>query len=160
MEFRRVLFRSKRGQIAPGVLAAVQRCHDEASQNKWRLPLYQAIMRGESSGVEPELYAALQEAFSAYLIERDGVGEFLRFLAGTRVDPNHSAEVIFGKSLELLEAEWISGLRSGIGRRLVSYSEFLRRVWPWLRPYPWRQIEALGLMFIGAISTQDRKSVV
>ncbi|MDP8924804.1 MAG: ABC transporter ATP-binding protein/permease [Chloroflexota bacterium] len=144
----------KRGHVSPEVLEAVQRCHDEARQNKWRLPLYQAIVRGEAAGVAPDLYAALQEGFSAYVIERDGVGEFLRFLAGTRVDPNHSAEVIYGKSLELLEAEWISALRTGIGRRLVSYGEFLRRVWPWLRPYPWRQAECLGLMFIGAISAQ------
>jgi hypothetical protein len=144
----------KKGHISPRVLAAVQRCHDEAAANKWRLPVYQAIVRGEASGVDPDLYAAIQEAFSAYLIERDGVREFLRFLSGTRVDPNHSAEVIYGQSLELLEAEWLVAMHTGVGRKLVTYKEFLSRVWPWIKPYPWRQVELLGLMFIGAISAQ------
>ena len=75
----------------------------------------------------------MQEAFSAYLVERDGIGEFLRFLAGVRRDPNHSSEIIYGKSLELLEVEWIVALRGDAGRRLVSLFEFLKRVWPYLR---------------------------
>ncbi|MCC6178768.1 MAG: ABC transporter ATP-binding protein [Chloroflexi bacterium] len=139
---------------ASGAEAAEASCVDEATRNGWRLPLYEAMMRGPAAGVGPDLYAALQEAFSGYLVERDGIREFLRFLAGTRADPNHSAEVIYGKTLELLEAEWVSHLRGGVGRRSLSLWGFLVRVWPYLKPYPWRQVECLALMIVGSISTQ------
>ena len=41
-------------------------------------------------------------------------------------DPNHSAEIIYGKTLELLETEWIVRLRGDMGRRLVSLLELLQ----------------------------------
>ncbi|MCC7372055.1 MAG: ABC transporter ATP-binding protein [Chloroflexi bacterium] len=138
----------------PELLAAEQHCVETASRNKWRLPVYQAVVRGEDCIDDPELFAAIQEAFSAYLVDRDGLHEFLRFVAGAHRDPNHSAEIIFGKSLELLQVEWIASLRGDKGRRLISLWEFLRLVWPYLKPYPWRQVECLALMFISSISTQ------
>ena len=138
----------------PELAQARQLCLDTAARRKWRLPVYQAMVRGPEAVEEPELYAALQEAFSAYLVERDGISEFLRFLSGVRRDPNHSAEIIYGKTLELLEVEWVVSLRGEAGRRLVSLFEFLKRVWPYLRPYPWRQVECIALMLIGSISTQ------
>src|SRR6266536_1457301 len=143
------------GTSEPPELAVAQRlCLDTAAGRKWRLPVYQAMVRGPVAVGEPALYLALQEAFSAYLVERDGIGEFLRFLAGVRRDPNHSAEIIYGKTLELLEVEWVVALRGDAGRRLVSLFEFFKRVWPYLRPYPWRQVECIALMLIGSISTQ------
>jgi ATP-binding cassette, subfamily B, bacterial len=135
-------------------LTAEQVCFDEAAKSKWRLPLYESILRGPAAAGDPALYAAMQEAFGGYLFEREGPKEFLRFLAGIRRDPNYSAEVIYGKSLELLEAEWLSGLRRGIGRKLVSLVGFIRQVYPYLRPYPWRQVELLALMLISSISVQ------
>lgn len=153
---RYVAHRAAHGGTAatPELAAAEQLCVETAERRKWRLPLYQAVMGGPDTVAEPELFDAMQEAFSAYLLQRDGIREFLRFLAGARMDPNHSGEIIYGKSLELLEAEWFVHLRGDMGRRLVSLWEFLRRVWPYLRPYPWRQAEALALMLIGSISTQ------
>jgi ABC-type multidrug transport system fused ATPase/permease subunit len=143
------------GMSEPPELAGAQRlCLETAARRKWRLPVYQAMMRGPDAVDESELYLALQEVFSAYLVGRDGIGEFLRFLAGVRRDPNHSAEIIYGKTLELLEVEWIVALRGGAGRRMVSLWEFLHRVWRYLRPYPWRQVECVALMLIGSISTQ------
>jgi ABC-type multidrug transport system fused ATPase/permease subunit len=144
----------RRWSVTPEVEAAEKLCLDYAARQKWRLPLYQAIVGGPQAAEDPALYDAMQEAFSAYLLERDGIREFLRFVAGARTDPNHSAEIIYGKSLELLEAEWIVLLRGDMGRRLVSLWEFLRRVWPYIRPYPWRQAECFALMLIGSISTQ------
>ena len=135
-------------------LAAEQRCFDEAARESWRLPLYQAVTSGAGDGIDADLYAAMQEAFGGYLFERDGPREFLRFLAGARGDPNQSAEVIYGKSLELLEAEWLTGLRRGVGRKVVSLWEFIRLVWPYIRPYPWRFLECLGLIFISGILSQ------
>src|SRR5262249_34937005 len=118
------------GESEPPELAEARRtCLDVAARRKNRLPVYQAMMRGPSAVAEPGLSPARQEAFSAYLTERDGIGEFLRFLAGVRRDPNHSADIIYGKTLELLEVEWIVALRGGIGRRLVSLWEFLKRAW-------------------------------
>lgn len=138
----------------PELLEAEQLCREVGARTKWRLPLYQAIMRGPTSMDDPALFAAMQEAFGAYLVDRDGLYEFLRFVAGAHRDPNHSAEIIFGKPLELLQSEWIAALRGDKGRRLISLWEFLRLVWPYLRPYPWRQVEALALMLISSISTQ------
>ena len=143
---------SPRRQVNPATLAAEQRCYDAASRNEWKLPLYQALLRGPTPEVDPDLHAAMQEAFGAYVFERDGAREFLRFLAGARIDPNYSAEIVYGESLELLEAEWLRGLRRGIGRKLVSLPEFLRQVWPYLKRYPWRQVEGLALMLITSIS--------
>ncbi len=140
-------------KIAEETLAAERRCHDEAALNKWRLPLYQSIVRG-SAEVDQELYVAMQVAFGGYLFERDGAKEFMRFLAGARNEPNYSAEIVYGKSLELLESEWIFGLRQGVGRRLVSLWKFLKNVWPYIRPYPWRSIEALALMIISSVAVQ------
>lgn len=37
---------------------------------------------------------------------------------------------------------------------MISLWGFIKRAWPWLRPYPWRQIECISLMLIGSISTQ------
>jgi len=143
------------GQSRPAELAeAIQQCTEAAAGRKWRLPLYDAIVRGPEAVGDPTLYPALQEGFGAYLLQRDGLGEFLRFVAGARRDPNHSAEIIYGKSLELLEREWITLLRGDMGRSMVSIPEFVRRVWPWLKPYPWRQVECIALMLIGSISTQ------
>ena len=139
---------------SPELLEAEHRCIETAGQRKWRLPLYQAIVRGPSAVGDPALYAAMQEAFGAYLVDRDGLHEFLRFLAGARRDPNHSAEIIFGKSLELLEHEWLAALRGDVARRLISMWSFIKSVRPWLKPYPWRQVECLGLILIGAISAQ------
>jgi ABC-type multidrug transport system fused ATPase/permease subunit len=139
---------------SPELLEAEQACVEAAGRRKWRLPLYQAVVRGADAVGDRALFEAMQEAFGAYLVERDGLHEFLRFLAGARRDPNHSAEIIYGKSLELLEVEWIQALRGDAGRRLISLWSFLVRVWPWLRPYPWRQAECIALMLIGAISTQ------
>jgi len=135
-------------------IVAEQFCTESAARRKWRLPLYQSVVGGPEAAGDPALYDAMQEGFSAYLLERDGIREFLRFLAGARTDPNHSGEIIYGKSVELLEQEWIIHLRGDMGRRMVSLFEFLKRVWPYLRPYPWRQAEALALMLIGSISTQ------
>src|SRR5262249_46194014 len=95
-----------------------------------------------------------QEGFGAYLVERDGLHEFLRFAAGARRDPNHSAEIIYGKTLEHLEIEWIRSLRGDVFRRLMSMWTFIQRVRPWLRAYPWRQVECMALILIGAISAQ------
>ena len=81
---------------SPELLEAEHRCVETASQRKWRLPLYEAMVRGPSAVGDPALYAAMQEAFGAYLVERDGLHEFLRFAAGARRDPNHSAEIIYG----------------------------------------------------------------
>ena len=136
------------------LIEAEQACTQAAGQRKWRLPLYQAIVRGPDAVGDPALFKAMQEAFGAYLVERDGLHEFLRFLAGARRDPNHSAEIIYGKTLELLEVEWIRALRGDSGRQLMSLVGFIKRVWPWLAPYPWRLIECLTLMLIGSISTQ------
>ena len=138
----------------PELLEAGRTCFDAAGRRKWRLPLYQAIVRGPDAVGDRVLFDAMQEAFAAYVVDREGLHEFLRFLAGARRDPNHSAEIVYGKSLELLEVEWIQALRGDIGRRLISLLGFLRKVWPWLRPYPWRQLECVALMLIGAISTQ------
>jgi ABC-type multidrug transport system fused ATPase/permease subunit len=138
----------------PELAQAQQTCLEWATRRKWRLPVYQAMVRGPDAVESPALYSAMQEAFSAYLVERDGISEFLRFLAGVRRNPNHSAEIIYGKTLELIEVEWIVMLRGDAGRRLVSLWEFLKRVWPYLRPYPWRQVECIALMLIGSISTQ------
>ena len=69
----------------------------------------------------------MQEAFGGYLFERDGPTEFMRFLVGARNDPNYSAPRSAGKSLELLEAEWLAGLRHGVGRRPVSLWQFLKQ---------------------------------
>jgi ABC-type multidrug transport system fused ATPase/permease subunit len=139
---------------SPELLEAERACIDAAGRRKWRLPLYQAVVRGPDAVGDRALFEAMQESFGAYLVDRDGLHEFLRFLAGARRDPNHSAEIIFGKTLELLEVEWIQALRGDIGRRLISLWGFLKKVWPWLRPYPWRQLECIALMLIGAISTQ------
>ncbi len=143
-------------RASPELLEAETLCVQSAGQRKWRLPLYQAIVRGPSAVDESErpLYDALQEAFGAYLVDREGLHEFLRFVAGAQRDPNHSAEIIYGKTLELLETEWMTVLRGGQGRRMISLMEFIKRAWPWLRPYPWRQLECISLMLIGSISTQ------
>jgi ATP-binding cassette, subfamily B, bacterial len=138
----------------PELLEAERTCVDAASQQKWRLPLYQAVVRGPDAVGDERLYGAMQESFGAYLVDRDGLHEYLRFLAGARRDPNHSAEIIYGKTLELLETEWIQALRGDIGRKLISLWGFLKKVWPWLKPYPWRQLECIALMLIGSISTQ------
>jgi ATP-binding cassette subfamily B protein len=139
---------------SPELLEAERICVSAASQQKWRLPLYEAVVRGPDAVGDEQLYAAMQESFGAYLVDRDGLHEYLRFLAGARRDPNHSAEIIYGKTLELLETEWIQALRGDMGRRLISLWGFLRKVWPWLKPYPWRQLECIALMLIGSISTQ------
>ncbi|MGE3267371.1 MAG: ABC transporter ATP-binding protein [Chloroflexota bacterium] len=141
-------------RVPPELVQMEQVCVEEARRNKWRLPLYQSIVRGPQTVDDPALFAAMQEAFSAYLVDRDGLREFLRFVAGAHRDPNHSAEIIFGIPLELLEAEWIATLRGDKGRRLISLWEFLKLVWPYLKPYPWRQVECLALMFMSSISTQ------
>jgi ABC-type multidrug transport system fused ATPase/permease subunit len=153
---RFIAHQAERGRAheSPELVEAEHLCVQAASQRKWRLPLYQAIVRGPGAVNDPKLFAALQEGFSAYLVDRDGLHEFLRFLAGARRDPNHSAEIIYGKTLELLEIEWLAALRGDLGRRLISLWGFIRRVWPWLRPYPWRQVECIALMLIGSISTQ------
>ena len=135
-------------------LGSERLCREEAARNKWRLPLYQSMMRGPAPDDDPGLYAAMQEAFGGYLFERDGPGEFLRFLAAARGDPNRSAEIVYGESLELLEAEWLHSLRRGIGRKLVSLWEFLREIWPYLKPYPWRQAELIALIFVSSIVVQ------
>jgi ATP-binding cassette subfamily B protein len=142
------------GHAAPELLEARHTCVEAASQRKWRLPLYQAIVRGQGAVGDPAVFKAMQEGFSAYLVERDGLHEFLRFAAGARRDPNHSAEIIYGKTLELLEVEWIRSLRGDVFRRLMSMWQFIQRVRPWLRPYPWRQVECMALILIGAISAQ------
>jgi ABC-type multidrug transport system fused ATPase/permease subunit len=134
--------------------AAEQVCFDEASKLRGPLPLYQSIMRGQESLNNPEFYRSLQIAFGAYIFERDGAHEFVRFLANTGTDPNHSAEVVFGKSIELLETEWMTHIRRGLGRKILSIVDFAKGVWPFLRPYPWRQVECLSLMIISSISTQ------
>ena len=139
---------------SPELVEAEQLCVREAGQQKWRLPLYQAVVRGPEAVGNRALFEAMQEAFGAYLVDREGLHEFLRFLAGARRDPNHSAEIIYGKTLELLEVEWVQALRGDAGRRLISLGAFIKKVWPWLRPYPWRQAECIALMLIGAISTQ------
>ena len=139
---------------SPELLEAERACVEAASRRKWRLPLYQAVVRGPDAVGDQALFEAMQEAFGAYLVDREGLHEFLRFLAGARRDPNYSAEIIYGKTLELLEVEWIATLRGDIGRRLISLWGFLKKVWPWLRPYPWRQLECIALMLIGSISTQ------
>ena len=139
---------------SPELLEAEQTCVEAASQRKWRLPLYQAVVRGPDAVGDAALFGAMQESFGAYLMDRDGLREFLRFLAGARRDPNHSAEIIYGKTLELLEVEWIQALRGDASRRMISLWAFLKKVWPWLKPYPWRQAECIALMLIGAISTQ------
>jgi subfamily B ATP-binding cassette protein MsbA len=142
------------GDEAPELLEARHACVEAASQRKWRLPLYQAIVRGPGAVGDAALFKAMQEGFGAYLVERDGLHEFLRFLAGARRDPNHSAEIIYGKPLELLEVEWLRTLRGDVVRRLMSMWTFIQRVRPWLRPYPWRQVECMALILIGAISAQ------
>ena len=76
---------------SPELLEAERTCVDAASRRKWRLPLYQAVVRGPDAVGDRALYEAMQESFSAYLVEREGLHEFLRFLAGARRDPNHSA---------------------------------------------------------------------
>jgi ABC-type multidrug transport system fused ATPase/permease subunit len=139
---------------APELVEAERLCTEIARGRKWRLPLYQAIVRGPGAVDDPALFVALQEAFGAYLVDREGLHEFLRFLAGARRDPNHSAEIIYGKTLELLETEWLTMLRGGADRRLISLWQFAKLVWPFLRPYPWRQFECLALMLVGSISTQ------
>jgi ATP-binding cassette subfamily B protein len=139
---------------SPELLEAEQACVAAAGRRKWRLPLYQAIVRGPDAVADPALYEAMQEAFGSYLVDREGLHEFLRFLAGARRDPNHSAEIIYGKTLELLEVEWIQALRGDMGRRMISLWSFVKKVWPWLKPYPWRQAECIALMLIGSISTQ------
>ncbi len=141
----------KRG-VNAATAAAEQRCHDAAVDHEWRLPVYQTILAGPATDLPPDLVVAMQEAFGAYLFERDGPREFLRFLSGAAGDPNFSAEMVYGQSLELLEAEWLAGLRGGLRRKLVSVPEFFRRVWPFLRRYPWRQVEAVSLMIVGSIS--------
>ena len=142
------------GRGSPELAEAEQACVESASRRKWRLPLYQAVVRGPAAVGDRALFEAMQESFGAYLVEREGLHEFLRFLAGARRDPNHSAEIIYGKTLELLEVEWLQALRGDLGRRLISLWGFIKRVWPWLRPYPWRQAECIALMLIGSISTQ------
>ncbi|MFN8526286.1 MAG: ABC transporter ATP-binding protein [Chloroflexota bacterium] len=142
------------GHTSASTEAALQKCHDAARANGWRLPVYQSVVGGPDACPDPALYRAMQEGFAAYLIDRDGPREFLRMLANAREDPNHAAEVMYGKSLELLEGEWLSGLRLGVGRRLMSLVEFARQVWPYLKPYPWRQVECLALMLIGSITAQ------
>ena len=139
---------------SPELVEAERACIDAAGRRKWRLPLYQAVLRGPDAVGDRALFEAMQESFGAYLVEREGLPEFLRFLAGARRDPNHSAEIIYGKTLELLEVEWIQALRGDLGRRLISLWGFIKKVWPWLRPYPWRQLECVALMLIGSISTQ------
>nr|MBA2449729.1 ABC transporter ATP-binding protein [Chloroflexota bacterium] len=135
-------------------LAAERRCRDAAAANKWRLPLYQSMIRGPGPDIDPGLYAAMQEVFGGYVFERDGAKEFLRFLNAVREDPNRAAEVAYGESLELIEAEWLAGLRRGLGRKLVSLWEFLRQVWPYLKPYPWRQVELICLILISSFAVQ------
>jgi ABC-type multidrug transport system fused ATPase/permease subunit len=138
----------------PELVEADRVCVEAAGRRKWRLPLYQAVMRGPDAVDDPALFAAMQESFGSYLVERDGLHEFLRFLAGARRDPNRSAEIIYGKTLELLDREWTATLRGDLTRRLVSLWEFLRQFWPYVRPYPWRQVECLALIIIGGISAQ------
>ena len=53
-------------------------------------------------------------------VDRDGLHEFLRFLAGARRDPNHSAEIIYGKTAGAARSRVDPLLRGDIGRRLIS----------------------------------------
>src|SRR3954447_1765806 len=69
------------GSSQPPELAEAERlCLETAGRRKWRLPVYQAMVRGPEAVDEPAPFAAMQEAFTAYLIERDGISEFMRFL--------------------------------------------------------------------------------
>ncbi len=148
------LARRALGGVGQPKRSSEQACFDWGLANGWRLPVYQSMMRGTGPEVDSAIYAAMQETFGGYLFERDGAKEFLRFLAGARNDPNHSAEIVYGKSLELLEAEWVTILRRGVGRKIISLWEFFPRVWPYLKPYPWRILESLSLIFLSSISTQ------
>ena len=143
-----------RPRTAGEVPVAEEVCARVAAERKWRLPLYPAMVRGPDADADPALHAAMQEAFGGYLLERDGPRELLRFLAAAGDDPNRAAEVTYGKPLELLEAEWLSGLRQGIGRKLVSLWGFLRHIYPYLKPYPWRQVELLALIVLSSIVVQ------
>src|SRR5215212_3914363 len=60
---------------APELVEAEQVCVQAAGQRKWRLPLYQAIVRGPDAVGDPALFKAMQEAFGAYLVDRDGLHE-------------------------------------------------------------------------------------
>jgi ABC-type multidrug transport system fused ATPase/permease subunit len=127
-----------------------QVCRQVAIDRDGKVPLYECLMRGPGLIGTPPEYAALAESFCGYLFEREGPKTYRRFVLGCRQNPNEAADLLYGKSLEELQDEWLGAILRGQGRRPVSLLGFGRQVLPYLRPYVWMVVLALALMFLGA----------
>jgi ABC-type multidrug transport system fused ATPase/permease subunit len=140
--------------------SADQVCRQVAADRDGKVPLYESLLRGPGLAAEPPEYAAIAESFCGYLFEREGAKAYYRFVKGCRDNPNAAADLIYGKTLEELQQEWLEAILRGQGRRPISLKAFALQAIPYLRPYTWLVILAVALMLLGAGVAQISPFVV
>ena len=134
--------------------SADQVCRQVAADREGKVPLYESMMRGADLAGSPPEYAALAESFCGYLFEREGPKAYQRLVKGCRTHPNEAADVVYGKSLEQLQDEWLGAILRAYGRRPVTLKAFARQMIPYLRPYSWQVTLTLLLIFFTAAVAQ------
>jgi subfamily B ATP-binding cassette protein MsbA len=140
--------------------SANQVCRQVAADRDGKLPLYECMLRGPGLAASPPEYAAIAESFCGYLFERDGPKAYRRFVTSCRDNPNAAADLIYGKTLEELQQEWLEAILRGYGRRPISLKTFALQAIPYLRPYTWLVILSIMLMLFGAGVAQISPFVV
>lgn len=122
-------------------------CRRAAADREGKVPIYECLLRGPALASSPPEYAALAESFCGYLFERQGAKSYRRFARDCRDNPNAAADLVYAKTLEELQREWLNAILSGDRRRLVTLGGFARRIGPYLRPYAWMVVLILVLTF-------------
>jgi ABC-type multidrug transport system fused ATPase/permease subunit len=153
------LFANTRDGDAPRQ-SADQVCRQVAADRDGKVPLYESLVGGPNVAATPPEYAALAESFCGYLFEREGAKAYRRFVIRSGESPNAAADLVYGKTLEELQQEWMGAILRGQGRQPVSLKTFAVQVVPYLRPYSWLVVLALMLMFLNVGVAQVSPFVV
>lgn len=110
-------------------------------------------MRGPATETR-RLYQQVVTSFVAFLLTSYGAGPFKRFAREFDPDqPDRASEAAYGKLVSALEAEWLRSLEQTQSSVLGALEQkqqasalgvmgFLRRAFPYLRPYWTRQVKS------------------
>ncbi|MCC7105163.1 MAG: ATP-binding cassette domain-containing protein [Chloroflexi bacterium] len=126
---------------------------EAAGARDGKLPLYECLMRGPAMAASVPEFHALQESFSGYMFERDGPRRYCTFARDSASEPSLIADLLYGKSLEQLQDEWMHAVLRGMSRRPMTLKAFVRIALPYLRPYWVLILFSLVLMVISAITS-------